>query len=977
LPPLILLLVLLLAWLPRPACAEDNPLGLREARADGVRLFYADSLDYLVPYTVASAVRTRAWQRQRFSWMPDEPATFELLDDADLGSGSTLPAPRGLSTIESAALPIAQQRMATVERVDGLVDRESMQQMKADLAAPDDLRWRRYFLGKVAADAQNPESLGYALLTTPGDAAPRWLRDGAAAFLQTWMGGVPGRAQSGPEEMVLRTLVRDGAPFPTPLELEGAAARGDPVHGVPPAVYGRRFVAWLALTRSPAKVLDAYRRDAASARGWSDRFEQVFDLPFLQAWQEWSEFERGFQEKQLSALGGARRDAARNDAALPAMVSHTALDEASGTLYAAVALPGEVPALAALDLASGRWRSLVPLGTPPAVEDVALALDTATGTLFYSDPHGGWRDLMALDLRSGTRRLLIRGARVGALAFDPQDGALLGIRQESGLSTLVRIPRPYDTWYRVQNFDYGVLPAALAVSPDGRYLAASVTRADGEQVLRVWDKIFFFAGQLAPLSECRFGAALPEDFAFSPDGRFLYGSSFHTGVSNVLRYETLSADVQLVSRAQSGWFHPHALADGRLLVLEYTAAGFRPLRVAVEPQAQVPETAALDAMLLAAHPQIAEWLVPAPTLDDVAAPLEDRGPYVPCEQAQLSNALPVLQGYKRKTGLGYRLRFDDPLQFASLSVTGAYTPAPTLPGGQRGHLDFAARYELWRGELDWNRSDFYDIFGPVERSLKGYTARLGWDRALLYDSPNLLTLSLDAAEYAHIDTLPGAQNVATTFTQLATAEAGLRYSALRRPMGAVDDTQGWRWELDAKAAQVPGEFSVQPRGGIDVGVALGGASAWLLSAAGAAGGHRASPAGTYFFGGFGNNVVDDKALLRFQQFDSFPGFGIDAISGSSFVREMLQGTLAPWELDGGGFPALSANWLRTSVFAGALWTNPDDPGSRADRETLGWQADLRLRALHVYDLTLSAGYALGLQGGHRAGQEWMISLKIL
>ncbi|TMH12572.1 MAG: hypothetical protein E6H68_13855, partial [Betaproteobacteria bacterium] len=63
---------------------------------------------------------------------------------------------------------------------------------------------------------------------------------------------------------------------------------------------------------------------------------------------------------------------------------------------------------------------------------------------------------------------------------------------------------------------------------------------------------------------------------FSRDGRYLYGSSYYTGVSNIFRYEVATGDVVAVSNAESGFFRPVPLADGRLLVLAYTAEGFVP-----------------------------------------------------------------------------------------------------------------------------------------------------------------------------------------------------------------------------------------------------------------------------------------------------------------------------------------------------------------------------------------------------------------
>ena len=78
-----------------------------------------------------------------------------------------------------------------------------------------------------------------------------------------------------------------------------------------------------------------------------------------------------------------------------------------------------------------------------------------------------------------------------------------------------------------------------------------------------------------PLSEFRFGQSVPESFVFSHDGRYLYGSSYYTGVSNIFRYEVATGDVEAVSNAETGFFRPVPLADGRLVVLELHRRGLR------------------------------------------------------------------------------------------------------------------------------------------------------------------------------------------------------------------------------------------------------------------------------------------------------------------------------------------------------------------------------------------------------------------
>ena len=76
-----------------------------------------------------------------------------------------------------------------------------------------------------------------------------------------------------------------------------------------------------------------------------------------------------------------------------------------------------------------------------------------------------------------------------------------------------------------------------------------------------------------------------------------------------------------------------------------------------------------------------------------------------------------------------------------------------------------------------------------------------------------------------------------------------------------------------------------------------------------------------------------------------------------------------------GTPAFYLTWLRLAVFASVLWTDLDLSGLRNHYANTGAQVDLRFTFLHWYDMTLSAGYALGYRSSRR--DEWMVSLKIL
>ncbi len=379
------------------------------------------------------------------------------------------------------------------------------------------------------------------------------------------------------------------------------------------------------------------------------------------------------------------------------------------------------------------------------------------------------------------------------------------------------------------------------------------------------------------------------------------------------------------------------------------------------------------------YPIVKTWQVPPPSTVDDEKLVTKQGPYVPLRSIGLENAYPVLQGYKNSAAIGYRFNFADPLNFASLGVTVAYSPSDSLPSNERGHVDIAGRYLSWKAALSWNRPDFYDLFGPTKRSRKGYAAKLGYDWNLIYDEPRRLDLLLDFAYYDQIDTLPNAQNVTTDFTRLVTGEARLQYTDVKRSIGAVDDEKGVTWALDYTGSRVNGQVTPQMRGEFDLGFALpvANSSLWLRSAAGVANGDRNSTVANFYFGGFGNNYVDDKTIKRYREYDSLPGFGIDQISALSFVRELVEFDLPPYVFESAGTPSLYLNWLRPSVFVAGLWSDPGNAALRKDYASIGAQVDMRISVLHWYGMTLSAGYAVGYQGRQRAGTEWMVSLKIM
>ncbi|HXN15287.1 MAG TPA: hypothetical protein VN878_02850, partial [Usitatibacter sp.] len=521
------LLCFLAAFIAPALAAEESPLGLSYVETRDLKLIYFDpTLSYLAPHAVRTFTNSLEWQRRVFGWVPYEPTTVLLKDFSDYGNATAGVAPRNSLTVDIAPLSHAFETNSASERMYGLMNHELVHVSTMDMWSEQDRRWRRFFLGKVFPDSQNPETLLYSYLTVPRFIVPRWYGEGAAVFMETWMGGGVGRAQGGYDEMVFRAMVRDNAYFYDPLGLVSRGTRIDFQVGANAYLYGTRFFTWLAYAYSPERVIEWLKRDEASKRHYADNFERVFGLTLEQAWQDWIAFERDFQQRNLAEVRKhpitPHRELLKEAVG---SVSRTFYDEASGILYGGFQYPGVVAHIGALNTRDGTVRRLADVKGAMLFKVTSFAYDPLSRRAFFTNDNRALRDLMALDVDTGEVTMLLQDARIGDIVINPIDRSLMGVRHLNGLATLVRIPHPYTEFNQVHTFAYGTEPYDLDISPDGRLLSASVAEVNGDQFLRVWELDKVRAGNLKPVSEYRFGQAVPESFVFTRDGHYLYGSS--------------------------------------------------------------------------------------------------------------------------------------------------------------------------------------------------------------------------------------------------------------------------------------------------------------------------------------------------------------------------------------------------------------------------------------------------------------------
>jgi hypothetical protein len=487
------------------------------------------------------------------------------------------------------------------------------------------------------------------------------------------------------------------------------------------------------------------------------------------------------------------------------------------------------------------------------------------------------------------------------------------------------------------------------------------------------------AGDATPLHRFEMGTALPESFTFSDDGRYLFGSSYYTGVSNIYRYDLEQRKLEALSNAESGFFRPLPLDADRMIVFHYAADGFVPAIIEPRPTEDLSAITFLGEQVATQRPVVQGWGAGPPSQVDYEAAIVREETYSPFRKLSRESVYPVVEGYKDSVGFGGHARFSDPIGLQSLALTASYSPDSDLESKERLHASIDFRHYLWKAGVRWNAGDFYDLFGPTKRSREGWSVYVENEKPLVYDPPETLSIVTKLAYFGDLDSLPNFQNVPSPTDRLGEASVALHYRHPRASVGHVDDEAGYLWSVGAHVYETEGEFTPSLLARFDAGLPLplGHSSLWLRTAGGIASGDIDDPLANAYFGGFRNNYVDSGEPKRYREPLSMPGFEIDALNGRSFGKAMLEWNLPPLRFDGLGSPGFFGKWLRPAVFATGLVTNPDRDEERVEAFNVGLQLDLNLQVLHRLPMMLSVGYARGFEGDGQGEDEFMLSLKVL
>jgi hypothetical protein len=954
-------------------------------RTKNLRLIYYDQNHaYLRPHIARCFENSMRFHKSLFNYTPSEPVTVLLQDWSDYGTGGTNTIPWNYLNIGIEPFDYVYETSPANERMNWIMNHELVHVLATDKAAGPDRFFRTIFGGKVLPRDENPLSMLYSYWTAPRWYSPRWYHEGIAVFMETWMSGGIGRAQNGYDEMVFRAKVRDKAHFYDIVGLESEGTTIDFQIGVNSYLYGTRFVSYLAYHYGLDKLLDWYNRSPGSRRSFSSQFRKVYGKSLNREWSRWINWEHQWQEANLDSIRQYPVTPTRDICDTPlGSVSRAFYDAETNRLFVGILYPGQISQIASIDVQTGVIEKICSMPTPALYYVTSLAYDPGSNTLFYTTHNSSnWRSLNAVDVETGKSKALIKNARIGDLTFNRQDKSLWGVRHHDGYSVLVRIPMPYRTYEEVLPLKYGKDLFDIDISPDGSLLTGSLVEISGRQRLVKMDITHLLSGDYSYEVLEEFEDNSPQNFTFSPDGRFLYGTSYYTGVSNVFRHDFQNRTTDIMTNSETGYFRPVVLSDDSLMVFRYTGEGFIPT-VIPRQTVQTKAIRYLGQAIFEKYPRVDTWKLdpPSPELIDLdTLTVAASGPYRSLQNIRFASIYPIAEGYKDFPAYGLRANFMDALGgIDAIYLTASYTPNKILPADERFHAGFEITHWNWTFTGAYNGADFYDLVGPSKTSRKGYSLGIHFNNYLVYDKPKTLEYSVSLAGYGGLEKLPDFQNVDASFDKLLALKADLNYSYLLRSLGAVEYEHGLTWQLASRTNTVNGKWYPRFYANCDMGLLLpiNHSSLWFRSALGYSIGERDEPFANFYFGGFGNNWIDYQGFSRYRDYDSFPGVEINEIGGTTFGKFMVEWTLPPVRFRRFGIPSFYFRWARMALFSSGIVSNFDFQPQKKESLNLGAQIDFRLVTFSIYKSTFSLGYAWAFKDGKNYSREFMISLKIL
>lgn len=942
-------------------------------------IYFGKRYSYLLPH-VSQTYRNAMNFHSKF-WNYRDTTTYVILSDfQDMGHGGAIAMPFSQVQLGIEPYSFAFSIIPSNERFQWLFNHELTHIVMADKANKQDSLYRRLLFGKTRRDEEKPVSALWSLMTSPRWYAPRWFHEGIACFMETWLSGGLGRAMGTYDEMYFRSIVSEHLPIYSLIGLETEGTTIDFQVGANSYLYGTRFITWLACQYGIDKLKAFYKRTDNSKAFYAAQFKDVYGEPVGQAWNEWIRWEYGFQQKNIERIKACPLTDFRPLTSHPlGNVSKMAYNPSTGKIYAAINHPGIISQVAEIDIRTGRIRKIATLDSPELYYSTHLAYNAKKEKIYISEQNSKYRNLVEIDVVTGKKSVLNPFTRTGDLVFNPADQSIWGVKNDNGYSILVKMPEPYKQVIPMFTAPFGKVIFDIDISHDGKKLSASLSGVKGEQSLILFNIEKLEQGLSSFTTVWSLDDNTLTQFKFSTNNTDLIGTSYYTGVSNVWRIRPDKQKFELLSNTETGFFMPLQLNEDSLLVLKFHRDGMTPGVIPVSVLEDANAINYLGNKVHQKHPQVEEWsLPPAAALPKPESVKEET--YRPLKEMKLANAFPDIGGFKETVALGYRLNWRDPVGISNIDLFLAGSPWSDYQDRQKIHALLEWQYWNWRLTANYNKTDFYDLFGPTKKSRAGYSLGISYKREKTRKKPLQSFYELGLYTYGNLEVLPQYQNISSPIRSFQAATAGYGLSKLRKTLGGVVDEKGWSWDLSATGYLAKGELYPSLISSQDIGFLLPwtrNSSFWIRNSVGQSAGSRSSGLSYFYFGGFRNNYIDWQPSEQYRKTLAFPGAAIDEISAWNFVKTMAELNLRPIRLRNVGTTWLYPTYIKSALFGTHLLTDFDRSSDLSHLFDAGAQVDVQLVLLSYLKTTWSFGYAKKFENGRNGTNQFMLSLKLL
>lgn len=489
----------------------------------------------------------------------------------------------------------------------------------------------------------------------------------------------------------------------------------------------------------------------------------------------------------------------------------------------------------------------------------------------------------------------------------------------------------------------------------------------------------FSLGKFEPEIIYEFEGSNTANFVFSDNRKYVFGTSYYTGVSNVFRINLETKKLDILTNTETGFFRSVQTSEDSLFVFKYTSDGMLPCMIKIEALDDVEAIEFFGQKIVKDNPIVKDWLLPPVSSINIDSLNILEGVYSPVSEMQISGFYPIVEGYKDYAAFGYKFNLMDPIGLSNLKTTISYTPNPQIPEKERFHGNLDYSYWRWNLKATYNYANFYDLFGPTKVSRKGYSVSLKYkDEFIIHKSPETFDWSIRLAGYFDLEKMPDYQNVDASFDKLFTGLFSLNYSFLTKSLGAVEDENGITANFYFYNSLVNKEYIPKLFADFSLATLLPVKNSifWLRLFSGVAFGDKDNLFTHFYFGGFGNNWVDYQDAQRYRSMESFPGFEINQLEAKNFAKVMLEWNSTPIRFRNLGWLWFYVTYSRLSLFSSALATNYNRFKDIQTAYSLGSQLEFELVFFSLLKTNLAFGYGFGFQREQRLSKEFMISLKL-